>query len=46
MKSAALLVLVAACGPGDNGTNPAVLWLAPKNGETEVTLQADEPSPF
>jgi hypothetical protein len=40
------LVLFALAGcPGPSG-NPAVLWLAPDQGETHVKLIDHEPPPF
>jgi hypothetical protein len=37
---------VAACGPSSSDKNPPVLYLAPFDAETEVTLQDHSPPPY
>jgi hypothetical protein len=36
----------ASCGPGASDKNPAVLYLAPFDAETEVTLVDKSPPPY
>ena len=44
MKHSTLLLVLCAGCPSDS--NPAVLWLAPDQGETHVKLQDSEPHSF
>jgi hypothetical protein len=44
-KLVAAVIALAGC-PSKPETNPAVLWLAPTNGEQDVKLVGSEPPPF
>jgi hypothetical protein len=45
-KLAAAVIVLAGCPSSKPDTNPAVLWLAPTDGEQDVKLVGSEPPPF
>ena len=46
VRLATFAYLVASCGPGASDKNPPVLYLAPLDAETEVTLVDKSPPPY
>ncbi len=45
-KPLALVFVLAGCPSNPPTGNPAVLWLQPTNGEQNVKLGPEQPSPY